>query len=428
MSGSSAMQPGGNTPPAETVRAPSPDDSVPASGHEEKQRDDGEAIEQNEREGELAPIDSDRPRLFVNYDILEPVTFGGLIEVDRDYVQTGTGELSVELGGLLPVDDHDLVVVYGTAVLEGILSVWLADGFEPQLGDWFVIIAAESVVGEFSLVDLPQLSESLSWDVIYGPATVTVVVTAVPQTTLGDLAVGMTDVAGLRDESDGTEQLAADLNGDGVIDLSDVAILLDGWALLESLANLNADGIVDSAALAILLGELEAMPLSNSELLTAIDLLADLAGATKFVSELREQEGGIDGNGVVGQTNRKTRLDDKPVSHSSSPAGVIDGDAVDPRSARSRRSGSTGSSPLGGQGGQQAESDGVSASGAQTATLRPSGLTLNQALALMGFSGVAEFVAWSSSAPSDQVYAAGQVLLALLTGGTSGPDMSGSPQ
>ena len=45
-----------------------------------------------------------------------------------------------------------------------------------------------------------------------------------------------------------------DTNGDGVVDASDLAILLGAWGSADPAADLNGDGSVDASDLAILLG------------------------------------------------------------------------------------------------------------------------------------------------------------------------------
>ena len=45
-----------------------------------------------------------------------------------------------------------------------------------------------------------------------------------------------------------------DLNGDGVVDGEDLALLLAAWGDLDSFADLNGDGIVDGGDLGALLG------------------------------------------------------------------------------------------------------------------------------------------------------------------------------
>ena len=52
----------------------------------------------------------------------------------------------------------------------------------------------------------------------------------------------------------GSCAVTGDLNGDGIVDGADLAILLNAWGAAKSSADINADGTVDAADLAILLG------------------------------------------------------------------------------------------------------------------------------------------------------------------------------
>jgi hypothetical protein len=46
----------------------------------------------------------------------------------------------------------------------------------------------------------------------------------------------------------------SDLNGDGVVNAQDLAVMLAAWGTASSEADVNGDGIVDGKDLAILLG------------------------------------------------------------------------------------------------------------------------------------------------------------------------------
>lgn len=63
----------------------------------------------------------------------------------------------------------------------------------------------------------------------------------------------------------------------------------------------------------------------------------------------------------------------------------------------------------------QGASGGGGGTGAQGPAGGPGGMTLEQALAVMGFPGAEAFTAWLPTAPSDETFAAGQQLLELLT-------------
>jgi T5SS/PEP-CTERM-associated repeat protein len=95
-------------------------------------------------------------RLFVNLfrgDLVnEGGVFGaahspGTIEVTGDYTQDA-GALELRLHGS-GFDEHDTLIVTGTAALGGELRVVLAAGFVPGYEDRFVVLSADTVTGTF---------------------------------------------------------------------------------------------------------------------------------------------------------------------------------------------------------------------------------------------------------------------------------------
>jgi fibronectin-binding autotransporter adhesin len=88
----------------------------------------------------------------------------------------GLGDLAltyIELGGNERGTEYDAIDIAGTASLDGELQVdWydlgLGDGlFNAEVGDVFDIFYAETIIGEFDLLTLAILDESLKWDLQY---------------------------------------------------------------------------------------------------------------------------------------------------------------------------------------------------------------------------------------------------------------------
>ncbi len=92
------------------------------------------------------------------------------------YTQTAAGDLSIEIGGLIPVTQHDRITVAGAAALDGTLTATLINGFNPSLGDAFTIVNCGSRTGAFTSLNLPVLP-GLSWQVVYGSTSVILNVT-----------------------------------------------------------------------------------------------------------------------------------------------------------------------------------------------------------------------------------------------------------
>jgi hypothetical protein len=162
---------------------------------------------------------------------VRPGLSAGALNVTSNYTQAAAGALEIELGGLAQGTEHDWLNVSGTASLAGTLRVALIGGFTPALGQQFVVLSASSVNGTFFTVE--SLNPGLMANVIYGPTTVTLEITAVP-------ALGDCDDDGDADLDDYAQFPGclsgpgvpydpacecADSNSDGAIDLRDFAAL-----------------------------------------------------------------------------------------------------------------------------------------------------------------------------------------------------------
>ena len=99
--------------------------------------------------------------------------------------------------------------------------------YEPQVGDEFAIAHADGGLATFSF-HLPELPEDLQWEVIQDDHDVRLVI--VPF-------------------------VKGDFNGDGLVNVADLLILLGAWGACEGCPeDLNGDGVVDTADLLELLG------------------------------------------------------------------------------------------------------------------------------------------------------------------------------
>jgi hypothetical protein len=89
-----------------------------------------------------------------------------------------TGRVIAELGGLMPVDEHDRMDVTGNAALAGTLEVRLIDGFTPAAGNQFVVLTATGpITGAFaSIIQPPTMPPGLELAPVYAPGSVTLVV------------------------------------------------------------------------------------------------------------------------------------------------------------------------------------------------------------------------------------------------------------
>jgi T5SS/PEP-CTERM-associated repeat protein len=98
--------------------------------------------------------------------------------VDALNLLGGSSNLAIELGADDVFETMAPLQAGGLIIVEGDLTVTLADGFEPQLGDTFpLLFAGDHRSGIFSNENLPTLSAGLKWELEYTPnsASLTVV-------------------------------------------------------------------------------------------------------------------------------------------------------------------------------------------------------------------------------------------------------------
>jgi hypothetical protein len=136
----------------------------------------------------------------------------------RDYQQTSTGQLYVELTGTL-LNQYDRMIVNGFAELAGYLNIDIDGMFVPALGQTFNIISAPGgVTGKFDTVDVSGMPAGLTFHVNYTPTLVQLQVVS-------------------------AQSFAADFDDDGDVDSTDLAI----WTHAFHLNQLgDADGDNDS--------------------------------------------------------------------------------------------------------------------------------------------------------------------------------------
>ena len=103
-----------------------------------------------------------------------PGASAGELTIDGDYTQESAGTLQIEIGGLLPGEQHDVLDVTGMAVLGGTLELILLNGFVPEVGESFVIMTAGAMSGTFDEVNGPA-----EFEVNYGADHVTLTVRSV---------------------------------------------------------------------------------------------------------------------------------------------------------------------------------------------------------------------------------------------------------
>ncbi len=86
-----------------------------------------------------------------NGAVVDPI--GRLVINNGGYRQGANGALLMDIGGLAPETEHDVLDVGGNAALNGRLILSPANGFRPAAGDLFNIVTCGSCSGEFATVD-----------------------------------------------------------------------------------------------------------------------------------------------------------------------------------------------------------------------------------------------------------------------------------
>jgi len=161
----------------------------------------------------------------------------GTTTIAGGYTQQAAGAVQIEIGGLQAGTAFDRVNVSGIAAFDGKLELSLFDGFEPLIGQTFVIMTFGSRTGTFASVTGRVAGPGKLFQVQYNAGDVTlVVVPFVPgdmnldgQLTpldAGPLALALTNPAAFQQQFPNSEPLVGDLNQDGLLNGLDIGLFL----------------------------------------------------------------------------------------------------------------------------------------------------------------------------------------------------------
>ncbi len=98
------------------------------------------------------------------------------LQVNGNYVQGNGGALAITIGGNTAGTEYDQLIVSGVAQLGGTLNLSLSNGFRPAVGDVFQFLVAGAISGNFDTLN----TTGFTGQVNYGPGSITVTVTSVP--------------------------------------------------------------------------------------------------------------------------------------------------------------------------------------------------------------------------------------------------------
>ena len=105
---------------------------------------------------------------------------GAVFSVSDTYTQKSTGTLAIAIGGPPGSGLNGTLTVAGTAALDGTLTLSLANGYTPMLGDVFTIITAGNFQGTFATITGTDLGNGMRFQVSYSAAGVTLTVVSNP--------------------------------------------------------------------------------------------------------------------------------------------------------------------------------------------------------------------------------------------------------
>ncbi|MHC4428333.1 MAG: hypothetical protein ACYS0D_06985 [Planctomycetota bacterium] len=160
--------------------------------------------------------------------VIRPGDPYGTLTIDGGLVQSSTSDLVLELAGTDPAE-HGAIDVAENAILHGQLTVEMADGYEPQPDDVFVIVTAPNILGGFDATSLPTLAEGASWHVIQNSESVYLRIGPVTGDFNEDGTVSTADLLQLIAAWGPCQGCPEDLDGDGEVATSDLLILIGNW-------------------------------------------------------------------------------------------------------------------------------------------------------------------------------------------------------
>lgn len=120
-----------------------------------------------------------------NRATLKPLYSSEGIAVTGTFSQTSTGTLHIEIGGRQAAQ-FGVINVSGSATLNGTLKLTLVNGFVPQRGDSFRVVASKTRSGKFTTITGQALSNGLYLNPVYTNSGVILVV--------GDLMPSLTEI------------------------------------------------------------------------------------------------------------------------------------------------------------------------------------------------------------------------------------------
>lgn len=109
---------------------------------------------------------------FNNESLISPGLMAGSLQVTGNVASTATAEIAIEVGGINPVTDFDVLNVSGNLDFDGLLNIQLINGFTPVAGDTFQILNFGSSTGTFAAFNGLGVVGSVYLDLDINPTNV----------------------------------------------------------------------------------------------------------------------------------------------------------------------------------------------------------------------------------------------------------------
>jgi autotransporter-associated beta strand protein len=171
-----------------------------------------------------------------NDGLVAPGGVAAILTIENAYTQSGTGSLQIKMSGTTPGTDHDRLVVTGAATLSGNLDLVRIFGFEPQVGDSFVVLTCGSRSGEFDQVTGISAGPGKVFRVQYNPTDVTLVVKlwgdmnnddALDTLDVDPFVLALTDLATYQQQYPTGDPSIGDMNQDDVLNGLDIGLFIN---------------------------------------------------------------------------------------------------------------------------------------------------------------------------------------------------------
>ena len=151
----------------------------------------------------------------------------GTLSIVGNLTLANSSVVAIELGGTTVGVTFDMLNVSGTLVLDGVMNVTLANGFQPTAGMSFSVLTAGQISGAFDATTFPQIASGLTWHANVSSSSVVLSISA------------------------NVTYNPADFTENGVVDGADLDAWRDGlnatWPASHAQGDATGDGYVDGA-------------------------------------------------------------------------------------------------------------------------------------------------------------------------------------